>query len=195
MLRVLICSFIALLPTIAQETGPSAQERLSAAALKYFTDVILETQNGDKVRLYSDLLKGKVVVINEFFATCKGTCPVIAHTLADLQTRLGDRVGKDVFLLSFSVDPETDTPEKLKAYAENFHAKPGWLFLTGTKANVDLALSKLGKVDSKETHQTFFIVGNERTGLWMKNLMPDNLEKLLMAVQRALDDKAVDDKD
>lgn len=175
----------------AQQTAAPPEDPLGAAGRKYFTDVPLVTQNGDSVRLYSDLLKGKVVVINAFFGTCTGSCPKMAGTLSALQSRLGDHLGKDVLILSFSVDPETDTPEKLKAYGENFHAKPGWLFLTGTKANVDFALSRLGqKVNRKEDHLTVFIIGNEKTGLWKKVFAPSSTADSVNAiVQSVLDDK------
>jgi protein SCO1/2 len=141
--------------------------------------------------LYSDLLKDKVVVINPFFGTCTGACPKMSGVLSGLQERLGDHLGKDVFLLSFSVDPETDTPEKLKQYAQQFHAKPGWLFLTGKKENVDFALSKLGqKIARKEDHSIIFIVGNNRTGLWKKVLDPScTADSLKVIVDSVLNDK------
>jgi len=175
----------------AQKGSATAEDPLATAGRKYFTDVRLLTQNGDSVRLYSDLLHAKVVVINAFFANCTGSCPMMAGTLSALQSRLGDHLGKDVFLLSFSVDPETDTPAQLLAYAERFHAKPGWLFLTGAKENVDFALSKLGqKVNKKEDHLTVFIVGNERTGLWKKVFAPTSTADSVMAiVESVLNDK------
>jgi protein SCO1 len=167
-------------PSPAQQ---DAADRLSVAGRKYFTDVRLVTQNGDSVRLYSDLLQGKVVVINAFFGTCTGSCPMMSATLSALQNRLGDRLGKDVFLLSFSVDPETDTPERLKEYAERFHARSGWLFLTGDKQNVDFALTRLGqKVGRKEDHLTVFMIGNEKTGLWKKVLAPASTADSVMAI-------------
>jgi protein SCO1/2 len=177
----------ALVLCAASHARQEPEDRLSAAGLKYFTDVRLVTQNGDSVRLYSDLLHAKVVVINSFFATCTGSCPMMSATLSALQSRLGDRLGKDVLLLSFSVDPQTDTPEALKEYAVKFHAKPGWLFLTGPKENVDFALSKLGqRVGRKEDHLTIFVVGNERTGLWKKAFAPtataDSLEAIVDSV-------------
>jgi protein SCO1/2 len=176
-------------PSAAQQKGP--EERLDAAAREYFTDVQLVTQSGERVRLYSDLLKDKVVVINAFFGTCTGSCPMISGVLAGLQERIGDRLGKDVFFLSFSVDPETDTPAKLKEYAERFHARPGWLFLTGEKRNVDFALAKLGqKVEKKEDHLTIFMVGNNRTGLWKKVFAPTSTADSLKAiVDSVLNDK------
>ena len=177
-------------PLIAQQSPIAPADALSAAAQSYFTDVQLVTQNGDSVRLYSDLLKAKVVVINAFFGTCTGSCPKMSGVLSGLQERLGDHLGKDVFFLSFSVDPKTDTPEKLKEYAARFHAKPGWLFLTGQKENVDLALAKLGqKVARKEDHLTLFIVGNETTGLWKKVAPGSTADLLKVVVDSVLKDK------
>jgi protein SCO1/2 len=173
------------------QQASDGRSRLSSAAKEYFTDVRLVTQNGDSVRLYSDLLEDKVVVINAFFATCTGSCPKMSGTLAGLQERLGPRLGKDVFLLSFSVDPETDTPAKLKEYAAQFHARPGWLFLTGPKENVDFALARLGqKVARKEDHLTLFIVGNNRTGLWKKVFAPSaTVDALTEIVESVVNDK------
>ena len=86
--------------------------------------------------------------------------------------------------------PETDTPEKLKAYAERFHAKPGWLFLTGKKENMDLALAKLGqRVARKEDHLTLFIIGNEKTGLWKKVAPGSTADSLTVVVESVLNDK------
>lgn len=169
--------------SIAQQNPNTPEDPTTAVAHAYFTDVRLITQNGDSVRLYSDLLKAKVVVINTFFGTCTGACPKISGVLAGLQERLGDHLGKDVFFLSFSVDPETDTPQELKEYAKRFHARPGWLFLSGEKANVDLALAKLGqKVAQKEDHLTIFMVGNNKTGLWKKVLAPDCTADMLKTI-------------
>jgi protein SCO1/2 len=178
-------------PSLAQNNAGKPDDSLSAAAREYFTDVQLTNQNGEPVRLYSDLLNGKVVVINTFFTTCTGSCPRMSGILAGLQDRLADRLGKDLFFLSFSVDPEADTPAKLKEYAERFHARPGWQFLTGQKEEVDFALAKLGqKVARKEDHMTMFVVGNNRTGLWKKVFAPSSTaESLEAVVESVLDDK------
>ena len=190
MSRLLLTLGILSAPLFAQQNPAAPEDSSAAAAHNYFTDVQLVTQNGDSVRLYSDLLKAKVVVINAFFGTCTGSCPRMAGVLSGLQERLGDRLGKDVFFLSFSVDPETDTPEKLKAYAERFHAKPGWLFLTGKKENMDLALAKLGqRVARKEDHLTLFIIGNEKTGLWKKVAPGSTADSLTVVVESVLNDK------
>jgi protein SCO1/2 len=178
-------------PSIAQQSPSTPGDSLSAAAREYFTDVQLITQNGDSVRLYSDLLKGKVVVINSFFGTCTASCPKMSGVLSGLQERLGDQLGRDIFLLSFSVDPEEDTPAKLKEYAERFHARPGWVFLTGPKANMDFALARLGQKSArKEDHLTVFVVGNDRTGLWKKVFGPSTTaDSLKTVVESVLNDK------
>jgi protein SCO1 len=165
------------------ETKPSVTE-------KYFSDVELLDQDGRKVRFYTDLLKGKTVVINAFFTTCNSVCPVMTANLKKVQDALGERVGKDVFFISISVDPATDTPERLKEYAQKFRAKPGWTFITGDKKNVDWTLYKLGQyVEDKNEHKTVLIIGNEATGLWMKGLALANASELVKLVEKALNDK------
>jgi cytochrome oxidase Cu insertion factor (SCO1/SenC/PrrC family) len=162
-----------------------------SAAHKYFTDVILINQNGEKMRFYSDLLEGKVVIINSFFATCQGSCLPLNRNLEKVQQALGDRVGKEVRILSISVDPTADTPPVLKEYATKLHARPGWYFLTGDKANVDLALKKLGQfVSEKQDHLNIFIVGNERTGLWKKAFGLASSAELVKVVESVLNDQA-----
>jgi|SRR5215213_5366380 len=157
---------------------------------KYFTDVELINQNGKKVRFYSDLLQGKVVIINSFFATCQGSCLPLNQNLAKVQEALGDRLGKDVYILSISVDPAVDTPTALNAYAKKLNAKPGWFFLTGTKENVDFALKKIGQfVPDKQDHLNIFIIGNERTGLWKKAFGLAKSEELVKVVESVINDQ------
>jgi len=136
------------------------------------------------------VLKGKTVVVNAFFTTCTSVCPPMNRNLEKVQEALGDRIGKDVFLVSISVDPETDTPPRLKEYAQRFHARPGWVFLTGKKENVDWALYKVGQyVEAKDDHTTVIIVGNEATGLWKKAFGLARPAELLQIVQSVADDK------
>lgn len=159
-------------------------------ARNYFTDVVLVNQDGEKMRFYSDVLKGKTVVISAFFTTCTSVCPPMNRNLEKVQEALGDRIGKDVFIVSISVDPETDTPERLKAYAQKFHAKPGWIFLTGKKENVDWALYKVGQyVEEKNDHTTGLIIGNEATGLWKKAFGMTKAAELIEMVENITGDK------
>ena len=159
-------------------------------AEKWFTDVELLNQDGEKVRFYSDVLKGKTVVVNAFFTTCTSVCPPMNRSMEKIQEAFGDRVGKDVFLVSLTVDPATDTPARLKEYAAKFHAGKGWTFLTGKKENLDWALYKLGQyVEDKDSHKTVIIVGNEATGLWKKALGMAKVEELIQIVESVANDK------
>ena len=140
-------------------------------AERYFGNVVLTNQDGKQLRLYADILKGNVVIINSFYSTCSGVCRVTIPVFKQLQESLGERVDKDVRLVSITVDPESDTPGVLKRYATGIGAKPGWDFLTGDKETVDQVLYKLGLyTDAKEEHSNIFVVGNEPTGLWKKVL-------------------------
>ncbi len=161
-----------------------------SAAAKYFSETILTNQNGEKLRFYSDLLKDKVIVINTFFATCQGSCPVMTRNLANLQNALGDRFGKDIYFISITVDSAIDTPASLKAYARKFNAKPDWNFMTGDEKDVDLVLKKIGQyVEQKADHLNIFVIGNERTGLWKKAFGLAKSEELLTVVESVLNDK------
>ena len=160
------------------------------AAHKYFSDVVLVNQNGQQLRFYSDLLQGRVVVISSFMTTCPSACSAKNRTLEKLQEAAADRLGKDVLILSISVDPVTDTPERLKEYAKIYHAKPGWHFLTGKKENVDWALHKIGQyVPKKEDHGNILVMGNEATGLWKKALGLASAPELLNIFASVLNDK------
>jgi protein SCO1/2 len=135
----------------------------------YFTDLPLVTQDGRPVRFYSDILKDKVVLISFIFTNCDEACPLLMRSFREVQDLLGDRIGKDVFLVSISVDPEADTPDALKAYGERYGAGAGWVFLTGKKRNVDWVVYKLGQYQEEiESHSTLFLLGDVRNGRWRK---------------------------
>jgi len=170
------------------DDGPSAPAL--SQAQKYFSDVELINQDGQKVRFYSDVLKNKIVAINTFFTTCTNICPPMNRNFEKMQDAVGDRLGKDVFLVSITVDPETDTPPRLKEYASRFHARPGWLFLTGKKENVDWALYKLGQyVETKDDHTSIFIIGNEPKGLWKKAFGLAKSEELIRILEDVINDR------
>jgi protein SCO1/2 len=185
------------LPVTAQTDKPAKPEQTAAEspAHKYFTNVVLLNQNGERMRFYSDLLQGKVVIVDSFFATCQGSCLPMNRNLEKVQEALGDHIGKDVFIISISVDPTVDTPASLKEYAKKLHARPGWYFLTGDKQNVDLALNKLGQyVNDKQDHLNIFIIGNERTGLWKKAFGLARSDELVKVVESVLNDQPPESK-
>lgn len=145
----------------------------------YFPNVELTTHEGKKVRFYDDLLKGKQVAINAIFTTCKDVCPLETANLVQLRRVLGDRVGRDVFLYSISIDPQRDTPEVLKAYAEKFGAD--WTFLTGRPEDIRLITRKLSLIRDRDDptsreghHAAYLIVGSVADGQWTRNSAVDN---------------------
>jgi protein SCO1 len=145
----------------------------------YFPNVELTTQDGKVVHFYDDLIKGKIVALDLIYTTCQYACPLETARLAQVQTLLGDRMGRDVFFYSITIDPDHDTPAVLKEYAEKFHAGPGWLFLTGTPADIELISRKTGLYTAPDPsnpdgHMPALLVGNEATGQWMRNSALDN---------------------
>lgn len=147
----------------------------------YFPNVELVTQDGKKVKFYDDLLKGKILVINFIFTSCGDVCPLDTAQLRRVQDLLGDRVGRDIFMYSISVDPQTDTPERLREFMHKFQIGPGWTFLTGKQDDIDTIQAKLGLRPAGETptaHSTSIIIANEKTGQWVKRSPYENPQML-----------------
>ena len=186
---VMLLMLASVLPCGAQSKSAGQVDKDSPAR-NYFTDTVLINQDGQPVRFYSDLLKDKVVIINTFFTTCTSVCPPMTRTLEKIQAWLGDHLGKDVHIISISVDPAEDTPPRLKDYARKFNARPGWHFVAGKKENVSLVLRKIGQfVQSKDDHSTILIIGNVRTGLWKKAMGLAKPDDLIKVVDSVLNDK------
>jgi len=140
---------------------------------RYFPDLVLTTHEGKKVRLYDDLVKDKIVIINFMYARCEGVCPPITANLVKVQKLLGDRLGRDIFMLSFTLKPEQDTPEVLKRYADTYKTRPGWTFVTGAPADMETIRRNLGFTDpdpardaDKTNHIGNIAYGNEPLLRW-----------------------------
>lgn len=144
----------------------------------HFPNTELITQDGRKVHFYDDLIKGRIVGIDFIYTSCQYACPLETARMAQVQKKLGDRVGSDIFFYSISIDPEHDTPQVLKAYMEKFHAGPGWTFLTGKKADIDLLQRKLGVYSdpsiNADGHLPHLLIGNEATNTWIRANALDN---------------------
>ncbi|HKG59146.1 MAG TPA: SCO family protein [Pyrinomonadaceae bacterium] len=146
-------------------------------------DVELIDQNGRKIHFYTDLVKGQIVVINFIFTTCTTICPPLGATFARVQKELGDKAGRDVRFISISVDPATDTPERLKAWGAKFHAGDGWTFVTGNKPQVDELLRALGASSARrEDHSPTVLIGNDAHGTWTRTYGLANTSQLVQII-------------
>lgn len=150
-------------PTVVSEREP--EHSLKAR----IPDLVLLNQDGQRVNFYSDLIKGKVVVINFFFTSCQFVCPMQGEAFSKLQCAFGTRLGKDVFLISITSDPLTDTPERLKAWGARFGAKPGWTLLTGDEKTIHNLLTLLtGSIPGRGEHTPIVLILNDEMGTWIR---------------------------
>jgi protein SCO1/2 len=145
----------------------------------YFPNVPVQAQDGRTLRFYDDVLKGRAVAVNVIYTSCKDECPLETAQLAQVQRLFGERMGRDVTFVSITLDPARDTAPVLKAYADKFGVGPGWLFLTGKKADLQLIIRKLGlsragDVTARDGHAASLMVGDEPSGQWMRNSAVDN---------------------
>ena len=138
-----------------------------------FPNVLLRTHEGRTVRFYDDLIRGRIVTVNFMYARCQNICPGMTSNLALVQRALGARVGRDIFMYSITLKPDQDTPDVLRSYAAEHRVKPGWLFLTGGRDDVELLRRWLGFVDpdpavDADTSQHIGVVlyGNDALDRW-----------------------------
>ncbi len=183
--NLLGASFLA--PLAGTLLGPAAEARSAlppASSFKpvslrekyrdlYFPNVTLRTQENKEVRFYDDLIKDKVVTINFMYTSCGAVCPLTTERLVGVQKLLGDRVGRQVFMYSLTIDPQHDTPDVLKKYMEVHGVKPGWTFLTGKPEDLELLRRRLGLIDpdpkidrDRTNHIGTVLYGNEPLLLW-----------------------------
>ena len=136
----------------------------------YFTNAEVVTHEGKTLRFYDDLIKGKKVVVNFIYLNCVDICPLSTSRMAQIRQRLGEAVGRDVFIYSITMEPEHDTPELLNAYADAFGAGEGWLFLTGKPDDIKLIRHRLGdRSRTLSEHRNDLVLGNDETGDWSRS--------------------------
>ena len=173
----------------AQATSQHPLTPSSGPRANYFPNVILRTHENRPVRFYDDLIRNKLVVINMMYAQCTGICPGMTANLARVQKLLGDRVGRDIFMYSLTLEPAKDTPQVLKHYAEMYNVKPGWMFLTGNPGDMEQLRRKLGFVNpdpilDKDRSQHIGLVryGNEALDRWAACPALSNPEQIAKSI-------------
>ena len=152
-------------------------------------DHTLVDQDGQRVKFVSDVIGDRIVVMDFVYTNCTTVCPVLSALLGQVQGQLGDQLGEDVVLVSMSVDPVRDTPQRLKAYAGRYKAQPGWVWLTGAKRTMDEVLDGLGAYSPNFVdHPSMVLVGDGRTGEWSRFFgfpSPDRIMEQVNTLQAA----------
>jgi protein SCO1/2 len=159
-------------------TSVHAAAKLKGPRADYFPNAVLKTHEGKTVRFYNDVMHGdKRVIINMMYGICTNICPPATANLVKVQEMLGDRIGRDIFMYSLTLQPEFDTPEVLHAYREKYGIKPGWTFLTGRRGDMEAIRRKLGFFDrdavldsNLSQHTGMLRLGREAHDRW--SMMP-----------------------
>ncbi|MFY0736042.1 SCO family protein [Aurantimonas sp. NFXS3] len=175
--------FMIVLSSVVVADAFEAKAASSRYNADYFTNRLVVTQNGNELRFYDDLIKNRIVVVSFIYTSCLDLCPLTTARLAEVQRRLVERGRTEVSFVSLSVDPERDTPERLKGFAEAFDIGPGWTFVTGTPENMKVINHALGdRSRSLSEHRNEVVLGNDRTGEWARNSTFGDLERLVVDI-------------
>jgi len=173
LMAVLVVGLALMPPTLWAKNSDAVSADDAAAeekARSFFTDLEVIDQNGQKLRFYSDVLKGRVVLISFIFTSCQDACPLIAQKLIQTRKLMVESIRDDIWYISLSVDSENDSPEDLKEFAKKQGADESrWIFLTGDKKNIDTIISRLGQYAADiNAHSTLMLAGNAITRHWIR---------------------------
>lgn len=190
--RLIVAGLLAL--SVVAADGQTAIAQSSRWGRDYFPNVVLQDQDGRSLHFYDDIIRGKVVSINFVYTTCVDVCPLDTAQLREVQRILGNHAGRDVHMYTISINPERDTPADLRRFMRTYDVGPGWTFLTGTREDIDLLQRRLGlrPVDERRLreHDTSIIVGNERTGQWIRRSAYESPRLLADLLARTLQNYA-----
>jgi protein SCO1/2 len=161
----------------------AAPVQAPSAAKVVLRDVPLLDAMGKRVRLPQEVIGNRIAVVNFVYTSCTTVCPVSSASFQQLQKRLGARLGKDVVLVSITVDALRDTPQKLREYAARYEAREGWVWLTGAKPDVDAVLKGLGAYSARfEDHPAMVLVGDARGGHWTRFFGFPSVDELMARI-------------
>jgi protein SCO1/2 len=153
-------------------------------------DLEVMDQNGTHMQFKSEVIGDKLVVINFVYTTCTTACPIQTAIFSQLQEKLGDRLGKEVFLVSVSVDPATDIVPRLKAYADKHQTRPGWTWITGKKSEIDQVLLGLRAYSPDlDEHPSMILIGDGRVGGWTRYYGFPKIDTLMNQIHALRDQK------
>lgn len=153
-----------------QNHAPQAGTLKPSTVKVRYDDAVLTDQSGRPVKLKTDVIADRIVVLDFVYTTCTTVCPVLTALLANVQNQLDDTARGDVRLVSITVDPARDTASRLKEYADRHGVnQPGWFWLTGPTGRINEVLKGFGAyTPSFEDHPPLVLVGDARTGQWTR---------------------------
>jgi protein SCO1 len=175
----MICaSLLALTVPASADDVPASRPVVSSTVDYDVPDVQLVRDDGKHVSLLSEVNDGRAVVLNFIFTTCSSFCPLSSQTFGEFQRKLGSN-REHVHLMSISIDPEQDTPARLREYAHKFGAAPGWEHYTGTLAATLAAQRAFGAYrGDKMSHTPLTLMRAADGGAWRRMdgfVTPDDL--------------------
>lgn len=183
MLKALLVTLLGsgVLPVFAQSSGTFVQGQITLPA------ITLIDQHAMPRDLRTDLAQGALLVMTFNYTTCASICPVGNDIMSQLDQQVGQIGGRDVRLLSITIDPSNDTPALMAESARNFDASQRWIWLTGRPGDIRRLLQSVGApVHNLELHDPVFLVGDGETGMFFRTqTMPDVAELMAMLEEYA----------
>jgi protein SCO1/2 len=171
----------------AHHKAPGATATPPQTVTLKLPDAPLLDQDGQRQRLVSDVMGDKIIVASFVYTNCTTICPVVSSLFSQVQDKLGGLLGDQVRLVSLSVDPQRDTPARLKSYAESHGARPGWVWLTGQQPDVTAALKGFGTYTANyKDHPVVIMIGDGRSGQWVRYYGFQDPERLAAQVKDVL---------
>ena len=162
--------FLALLAVLSHAGTSGAADKKYPRSIESYTvpDVILVNQDGKKVPFKNYIETDQPVVLDFIYATCTTICPVLSASFVNLQNKLGPDAPK-ARLVSITIDPEHDSPKIMKEYLKRYRAKPGWDFLTGSRADIDRVMKAFNAyIPDKMSHYQLTLIRPPRDGKWIR---------------------------
>ena len=185
-MRRVMTAALAALAILSAATAGEAQMRRGP---EFFPNLPVVNQNGETLKFYDDLIKDKIVIVMFIYTSCTDICPLTTARMTLIEDKLGSAVGRDIFIVSMTVDPEVDTPEKLKAYSKSFATGPGWTFVTGKPEDIRAINYRLGERSKiLSDHRNEIVLGNDVTGEWQRDNVMGDLDRVVTTI-REMDPK------
>jgi len=149
--------------------APAAKDTKASTVKVRYDDSALLDQAGKSLKLKSEVMADRIVVLDFVFTTCTTICPVLTATMVRVQNELDAKAREDVRMVTITVDPARDTPARMKEYGDKMGVKPGWVWLTGPTGRVNEVLKGFGAyAPSFEDHPPLILVGDARSGQWTR---------------------------